>query len=94
MMRTDVLFGFGAPLLLFWRPCVPYQRGDEPEQSLLFWAISLTEECSDLDLGNMPSRGPIGLVFDKHAPGIGIMREVPTVSVRAVVSSLIFSMAL
>jgi hypothetical protein len=73
------------PLLVFWRPCVSYQRGDEPEQSLLFRAISLTEECFDLDLGKKPARGPIGLVFDKHAPGIGITREVPAVSVRAVV---------
>ena len=73
------------PVRLFWHPCVSYQCCDEPEQSVLFRPISLTEKCSDLDLGNMPSRRPIGLVFDKHVPGIGITREVPTVSVRTVV---------
>jgi hypothetical protein len=81
-----VLFGFGAaPCASFRRPCVSYHCGHEPEQSLLIRPISLTEECSDLDLGNMSSRGRIGLVFDKHPPGIGIICEIPTVSIRAVI---------
>ena len=33
----------------------------------------------------MPSGGHIGLVFDKHAPGIRTAREIPTVAIRAVV---------
>src|SRR6516164_9442900 len=78
-------FSVSATLRLFCLPCVSYQCGNEPEQFLLFRAISLSEECPDLDLGNMSSRGRIGVVFDKDAPGIAITCEIPTVSIGAVV---------
>ena len=47
--------------------------------------VALIEEHPDLDFGNMPAGGKVGLVFDEHAPGIGIACEVPSIPIGAVI---------
>ena len=58
------------------------QGSNQSQKFLLFWSIAgRGEKGSDLNLGDLATRGKIGLVPDEHSATVGIKGEQPPIPV-------------
>jgi hypothetical protein len=58
------------------------QRSDQAQEFLFLWPVAgRDEKGSDLNIGDLSTRGKIGRMPDEHPTGIGIAGEQPPVPV-------------
>jgi hypothetical protein len=63
------------------------QRSNQAQEFLLLWSVPIgNEKGSDVNVGDLATRGEVGLVPDEHPPDIRIAGEQPPIPVRTAVN--------